>query len=365
MTASARASDERARLEALRTYGILDAAPEVPFDDVAALAAAIADTPMAAVTFIDEERQWFMASIGVPDKEGPRHEAFCAHTIQSLDSFVVEDACGDVRFVTNPAVTGPMHLRSYAGAPIVVDGGLALGAVAVFDTRPRRFDATQLDALRRLALVAVRLLEERRQRLRVVTLTADRRDALVRSHELMLSHLDNTPLAVIEWDEAFRVRRWTRSAEAMFGWAEREVVGKHPEAWTFVHPDDAAAVDEIMQELIEQRAPRNVSRNRNMTHDGRVRTCDWYNSVVPVPHGGTSILSLIDDVTETIERGRRAQASQRLESLGQLTGGVAHDFNNLLTVIAGNADLLGAEHTSPEQARRLSRAGAPPRADDQ
>ena len=346
---------ERPRLEALRSFEILDSAPEAPYDDVAALAAALLDAPMATVTFVDTQRQWFKAAIGLDLRESARSEAFCARTIDGTGPFVVEDAHQDEHFAASELVTGASAVRAYAGAPIVTDAGFALGAVAVFDRRPRRFSSAELAGLERLARLTMRLLEERRHRSELHALTAARHHELRSAHELVLSHLDNTPLAVVEWDETFQVRRWTRGAEAVFGWSTDEVLGKAPEAWAFVHPDDAERVRSIMDDLLTQRTPRNVSRNCNLTRDGRVITCDWYNSVVPVPGGGMSILSLVEDVTDDVEKERRSHTAQRLESVGQLTGGVAHDVNNLLTVITGNAELLEAQLEAAEPSRRLAR----------
>jgi PAS domain S-box-containing protein len=170
-----------------------------------------------------------------------------------------------------------------------------------------------------------------------------------------VSHLDNSPLAVIEWDEAFRVRRWSRGAEALFGWQAAEVLGRRPDEWPFVHADDLAAVVLVMSDLLERRAPRNVCRNRNCTKLGDVRICDWYNSVQHDDERRVaSILSLVDDVTERLELDARTQRSQRLESVGQLTGGIAHDFNNLLTVIGGNADVLTERLVDDPHGARLA-----------
>lgn len=154
-------------------------------------------------------------------------------------------------------------------------------------------------------------------------------------------HVENSPLGVVEWDSEFRVCFWSGRAQETFGWSEKEVLGKHPDEWKFVHESDADDVAAVMDELISGRAPRNISMNRNYTRDGRVIHCEWYNSVLTDSQGNlVSILSLIHDVSDRIAAEEQLRQLQKMESVGQLTGGIAHDFNNMLTVIMGNASLL-------------------------
>ncbi|CAN5212153.1 hypothetical protein BH11PLA2_BH11PLA2_02230 [soil metagenome] len=121
------------------------------------------------------------------------------------------------------------------------------------------------------------------------------------SYQTLKAHIDNTPLAVIEWDEHWRVKRWTGQAEAIFGWTESEVIGKHSFEWRFVHDDDAARVATIINKLIAEQSTRNVECNRNYTKDGRVRHCEWHNSVLLTDAAECrGCLSLVLDVTDRV-----------------------------------------------------------------
>jgi len=156
-------SYDRQRIEALRAYGVLDTAPETDFDDIVRLVASICVVPIAAVTLVDEQRQWFMARVGLAVCQTGRDVAFCAHTVLDPGQlFVVPDAALDPRFADNPLVTGEPYIRFYAGAPLVDKNGFVLGSLCVIDTVPRTLDSRQLDALATLGRLVVRQLESRK-----------------------------------------------------------------------------------------------------------------------------------------------------------------------------------------------------------
>ena len=154
--------DEADRLANLRAYDALDTRPEPAFDELARLAASIAGTPVSLVSLIDADRQWFKAAVGVELHETPRDLALCGYTILGRDLMVVPDASADPRFDDNPLVTGPLHVRFYAGTPLVTPEGHAVGTLCVIDTVPRTLTDEQQDALRLLGRQAVGQLRLRR-----------------------------------------------------------------------------------------------------------------------------------------------------------------------------------------------------------
>jgi GAF domain-containing protein len=172
--------NEEARLAALRGYEILDTDPERDYDDLVRIAAAIFGAPVALVSMVDAERQWFKARVGLDATETPREVAFCAHAICVDEPFVVPDAKQDSRFHDNPLVTGKPNIRFYAGAPLVAPGGLNLGTLCVTDTEPRQPTEDQIQSLMALGRQVVNLLEARK---------AARDLAAALSQVKLLSHL--------------------------------------------------------------------------------------------------------------------------------------------------------------------------------
>jgi anti-sigma regulatory factor (Ser/Thr protein kinase) len=156
------AADEGARLAALREYRILDTEPEQSYDDLTLLASHICGTPMALLTLVDADRQWFKSRVGITITETSRAISFCTHAIQQHDLMVVPDAQADARFRDNPLVTGAPHVRFYAGAPLVTRDGHALGTLCVVDRVARTLTPDQLEALDALRHQAEAQLELRR-----------------------------------------------------------------------------------------------------------------------------------------------------------------------------------------------------------
>ena len=166
------------RLEGLRQYGILDTPPEQAFDDLTELAAAICEMPVALVSLVEQDRQWFKSRVGLPISETPIEQSMCAHALNVSELLEIPDTTLDARTKENVLVTGPAAFRFYAGAVLRTPDGIELGTLCVLDTKPRRLAERQRDALLRLSRQVTAQLELRR-------LINDRDRTL---HELRLSN---------------------------------------------------------------------------------------------------------------------------------------------------------------------------------
>ena len=131
--------DEAGRIAALHRANILDTAPEESFEKITSLIRTVLGVPIAVVSLVDTDRQWFKSAQGCDSRETPRSISFCTHTIQQRAPFIIEDAWADPRFAGSPLVTGEPRVRAYAGVPLRSAEGYNLGALCAIDTAPRSF----------------------------------------------------------------------------------------------------------------------------------------------------------------------------------------------------------------------------------
>ncbi|MFZ4689574.1 MAG: PAS domain S-box protein [Polymorphobacter sp.] len=202
--------DELARLAALAALDVLDSPAEREFDTIAELAADRFDVPIALVSLVASERQWFKARFGLDIAETARDVSFCTHAIGGDEVLVVADARLDPRFAANPLVTGEPYIRFYAGAPLILASGQRIGTLCIIDRRRRDFDLRERRALKLMAQQVVDLLELRRLR-----------------HSQQISQIisETTSDAFVCTDGDSQVIYWNRAAEQMFGWTAREALG--------------------------------------------------------------------------------------------------------------------------------------------
>lgn len=150
--------DEQARLNTLRSLGVLDTPKEERFDRLTRLAKRLFDVPIALVSLVDENRQWFKSCVGLSISETPRDISFCGHAILGEDLFIIPDTCKDARFADNPLVVDEPYIRFYAGCPLSAPDGSQLGTLCILDCRPRIFDQEDMEALADLASMVEREL---------------------------------------------------------------------------------------------------------------------------------------------------------------------------------------------------------------
>ena len=222
MTPATLPRNESERLVALQRYEILDTGPDQKFDDLTLLASHICHTPIALISLVDAERQWFKSRVGLTTSQTPRSISFCGHAILEDDVMVVPDAAADARFANNPLVTGEPNVRFYAGAPLVTPDGHALGTLCVLDRVPRELTPAQLDALRALARQVVAQLELRRRLLQEREQAKEALDEKDTAVHLMLNQM---PAILWSTDTDLRLTSSAGAALAAAGRREGASVG--------------------------------------------------------------------------------------------------------------------------------------------
>ena len=289
--------DEKQRLVALHSYGLLDTPPEQTYDDITSLAATVCGTPTALISFVDENRQWFKSKVGFAMRETPRDISFCGHAILQNDLFIVPDATLDERFHDNPLVTGKPNIRFYAGTPLTTKTGETLGTLCVIDYKPRQLSQTQKESLSRLGRQTAALLELRRQSFDIQEREAQRR--------FLFEH-STAALAVFDRDMKYLLA--TRKWQNFFRLPQASLVGlSHYDLF----PEIPAYWKEIHQQCLNgatEKCPGEPFRRA----DGRV---DWIRWEVRPWHrsdgsiGGIVIIS--EDISDQIKNEETLRESSR------------------------------------------------------
>ena len=231
---------ETRRLAALADYEIMDTPRERTFDDLAALTAKLCDAPIAVINLVGDDCQFFKAEVGLGVRSTPLESSFCAKALLEDEFLLVPDLTADPRFECNPLVTGEPHIRSYAGALLKTEDGLAIGTLCVLDYRVRTLTELQQETLRVLARQVMAQLDLRR-----AIQDRDRRYEELRDSEGRLRLvLDSArDYAIVTTDPERRITGWSAGAEAIFDWSEEQAIGRSFDE-LFLPDDRAAGVPE-------------------------------------------------------------------------------------------------------------------------
>ncbi|HWH32870.1 MAG TPA: ATP-binding protein [Egibacteraceae bacterium] len=329
-------SDESRRLEALRALGVLDTPPEERFDRIARAAADTLGTPIALITLVDDQRQWFKARVGLPLSETPRSQSFCARAIDSPDLLVVHDAREDPRFADNPLVTGEPHIVFYAGAPVSAPSGERVGTVCVIGHEPRALSEVERRFLAALATWASSEL--------AAAEVNDVLTALDRIGRRLGALLDAVPEAIVLVDGEGRLRSPNPATGRLLGCPAQEVEGTH---WTHWLADgaDARALFGVADD--RRRHPRGELRLR--CADGAEVPAEVTITREEVGEGMRLVIARSikgqKDAQAALERLRRQNelilSSAHQAILGLDRAGVVHFANPSAHTLLGAPELIG------------------------
>ncbi|RZL04364.1 MAG: PAS domain S-box protein [Rubrivivax sp.] len=302
MVAAPTPVDEQLRLTILKGLRLLDSEPEDIFDRVVRLAANILDVPIAAVSLIDEHRQWFKSRVGLEASETPRDWAFCAHAILHDETMVVRNALEDHRFVDNPLVVGDPCIRFYAGVPITAASGTPLGTLCVIDRKPRQPSEMQLQVLQDLAALLRREIAQRERSLSIRQVSRDVIGALQNSDAFFRVTFEQAAvgMAMVDLNGA-----WLRVNSKL-----ADIVGYTPEelkGLTFqdiTHPADLDQDLGLVQQLLRGETSQYQLEKRYRRRDGGLV---WVNLTVSLVRDGQGQPQYFVSVLEDIDARKQAQ----------------------------------------------------------
>jgi PAS domain S-box-containing protein len=356
-------ANEAARLAKLEGYEILDTLPEEAYDDIVTLAANICGVPIALVSLVDTERQWFKARVGLDASQTPRSVSFCGHVVENGEFLEVPDAFEDARFFDNPLVVGEPRVRFYAGMPLRTEDGLVLGTLCVIDHESRQLDESQRQALAALSRVVMRQLDLREKTARGAALAetavqAESEAARLRSLHQSFFSVSLDLLAIASFDGYFK--ELNPAWEPLLGYTVDELMGQP--FMEFIHPEDHAPTQETTAALAERQQVVNF-RNRFRRRDGGWVWLAWHAALDR--SAGLMVASARDVTAQKeyedalVQAAESAQAADRAKS--QFLATMSHELRTPLNAIIGFSKILGknkAENLSEKDLKFVDRIQA-------
>ena len=316
--------NEKKRLEALKSYNILDTVNEIDFDRFTELASIICEVPISLITLLDDKRQWFKSKVGIDVDETSRSLAFCQYAIMSEELLEVQDATKDIRFSDNPLVKEDPLIKFYAGWPLIDPNGFALGTLCVLDRVPKKLTNLQTRALKLLSEEVISLIVERRKKEEA-------------KHFDKLILLSQDLVGIADFNGSFK--KINPAFQTILGWDEKTFLSKS--LFEFVHPDDLEITKKEIAKLSLSQTTINFT-NRFLTKEKNYKYLQW---AFTTEVGTKNLFAIARDVSILKLKEQKLKISEsNFRSFFENSQGLmcTHDlYGKFLTVNKAGAKLLG------------------------
>ena len=338
---------EKDRANVLAEYEILDSLPEKEFDDIVELASAICGTPISAISLLDLDRQWFKAQVGLGTDQTPIEQSFCRYAAQDPEQvMVINDSLNDDRFKNNPLTLGDPHIRFYAGAPLVTDEGVSLGALCVIDCQPREFNDVERRMLQILAKRIMKLLEMRKENLHQKKIIQSTNIAL----ELMIERLEEAQdiarIGSWEWNMLTEEVSWSPQIYKLLSSDKKPSSVSDRITWeSLIHPEDLPAVNQMIETLL--------IKHKSTILEYRINSKGkeiWVISKTEVKLNENGEVTRVYGTIQDISERKKAEKDQEhyVKTLEGMLFDVSHKIRRPLTTLLGLMPVLNDEETSKE-----------------
>jgi len=331
------------RLESLRSYQILDTENSPEFDNLAQIASLSLETPIALISFVDRNRQWFKSHLGLAVSETERESSFCQHSFARPEEvLVINDAQKDERFLNNALVTGPPYIRFYAGAPLVSPEGQSLGTICTIGREPREITSNQKKILQLLAEKVMELLNNRREKLEF--------QKKINEGALLDQLTQFAPVVIFQFRNPVAGKGYfeflSNGFEKLFANVDREAILNHPlSGLDAIHPDDLVSLQHSLED-------NKFARHRWIS-EFRVRSTEkayrWFRAVADPevqPNGDVIYYGIVQDIHSHVEYEK---------AMEQIAFDISHVLRGPVTSLKGLTQLLADEQeVSPEVLKSYS-----------
>lgn len=312
--------NEIERQAALNQYGILDTPSDQRYDDIVLLASLLFNTPIATISLIDRDREWFKAKRGIQVSCSPRDIAFCAHGILKKEPLIIPDTMRDNRFVHNPMVIGEPYIRFYAGVPLISPEGYALGMLCVKDIKPRTVKTTQIEGLYALSRRVMSQFDLDRSTIHTMRMMQNRLDIL----------LQNVPVIFLSMDKSGTIRILEGSILPKIGINREAYINKSVYS---LFKDRQEIIDVLDNTLRGKKSSIQFVYHNVVMNLICIPEFSESNELV-----GANCVAM--DVTDVASHEREVSIKHKMVCIGKLAAGIAHEINSPLQYINGNISFI-------------------------